>query len=301
MKKFLGAFILLVILAGCNRSQEITQVHVVAPSGSASYALTWMMAYGDANIVPEIVPNGEALSARVLEGVDVAVVPVNLAAALYNRGAGYVVAGVATWGNLFVLSTDEGISDWDSLADAQVFSFGRGLVPDATLLYLLARHGVDVDIEYLSSPQEVAQVLIGGLGSVGLLAEPAVTQVLNNSDARIILDVQEEWGGGYPQAVVIISEELANRDPLLVEQLLEEMAFSMEWANNYPKELGIAAEALDEMANGGLIYQSIQGLNIRFMDATGAKQEILDYLEILYGVSPELIGGSVPGDGFFLD
>jgi len=308
MKKWLlmGFFILLAGCQSASNDSENRQVQVVAPHGNTSYALTYLMAnepdFAGADLNFEIAPNAEALAARVMEGVDIAIVPVNMAASLYNRDAGYVVAGVATWGNLFVLTTDDSINSWDDLTETQVYGFGRGLVPGATFQYLLARNNVDIEVEFLSSPGEVAQALIGGVAETVLLADEKVTQVLDQSDARVILDLNSEWGpNGYPQAVIIVSKDLIDHDAELVRELLAEMEFSMNWANEHPEQLGILSAELDEAADAMLVQNSIQRLNIRFTAANAAQGQILDFLEALYGMNPELVGGTVPSHDFFYE
>lgn len=305
MKKLLAAIGLLVVLAGCQSTDAPeSQINIAVPHGNTSYALTWMMTNGadleGADLNFEIMPNAEALAARVLEGVDLAIVPVNMAASLYNKDAGYLVAGVATWGNLFVLSANDEINGWDDLDGNLVHAFGRGLVPGAAFSYLLERNEAAADVEYLSTPGEVAQAMIGGIADVALLADEKVTQVLEQTDARIILDLNAEWGGeGYPQGVIIVSEALAQQDPELVRELLAEMALSMDWANENPAELGILASRLDEAADAKLIEASIERLHIRFQSSAEAQTQIIGFLEALYGMNPELVGGQVPGDALF--
>lgn len=293
------------LLAGCQSSPHAERdVAIVAPHGNTSYSLAWLQDnepdFEGVDLNIDIAPNAEALAARVLEGIDMAIVPVNMAASLYNKGAGYVVAGVATWGNLFVLTTDDDVTGWDDLASTQIYGFGRGLVPGATLEYLLARNNVDTQVEYLSSPQEVAQALLSGVAQTALLADEKVTHVLEQSDARVILDLNEEWGNhGYPQAVIIVSQTLIDEDPELVRELLGELETSMDWANQNPAELGILAASLEETADAEIIKNSIQRLNIRFTAAHEAQGQILEFLEALYSMDPELVGGAVPSHDFF--
>ncbi|MCL1949343.1 MAG: hypothetical protein FWF59_06400 [Turicibacter sp.] len=307
MKKLLTVCGLLLVLAGCGAmevSVDKDVVSFVVPSGAAAYGVFSMLSEAD-NLSGfaldyEIAPNADALSARVLEGVDVAVVPVNLASILYNRGLDYQVAAVATWGNLFVLSTDDAVTGWQDLSSTRIYGFGRGLVPDATFAYLLGREGISTDLEYLTSPQEVAQAMIGGVASTALIAEPAATMILAQTDARAILDLQEEWGGGgYPQAVVIISGDFAQRDPELALEVLGEIQVAMVYANENPESIAVLAAGLGETVNPDALVASFPRLNIRFEAASNAKGAILAYLEALYQMSPELIGGQVPGDGFF--
>lgn len=308
MKKILAAvlFLFLATASACSpRSDEgeSIQISIVTPQGATTYALAYMMENGvglkGVKVQHEVVLGGDLLIARLLEGVDFAIAPINLAATLYNRDAGYQVAGVATWGNLFILTTDPEVHGWDDLSGRIVYSFGRGLVPDITFSILMERYNADPDLEFVPSSQEAAQKMLGGLAETALIAEPAATQVMLQTGARSVLDLQKEWGGeGFPQSVILVSQYLEKENPELVREILGEMEVSMKWINSNPLELAERMEALDGNLSGEIIKDSVQRLNIRYKDAHSAHRSIMDYLRQLYEMSPELIGGQVPGDGF---
>ena len=325
MKKYLLFFtiftiftILTLALTACSPkpATENLKLKIVTPSGVPSLTIMRMIheniQFDHAQTTYEISPNTDTLTAAVMTGAaDIAIVPTNLAAILFNREVDYRLVAAVNWGNLYVLSTDPSVRNWADIAGKNIHTFGRGLVPDATFSCLLAANGInadkDVNITYLSTPMEVAQMMISGMSRIAVLREPVVTQVLDNSpNARIILDLQKEWTAatksgiaGYPQASLIIRRELLDSHPDIMAKITDAIEADSIWANLNPVQLGMYAEAHDETLNGGLIAASLERLNIRFIRAGEAKAAITGYLETLYRLSPDFTGGKIPDESFF--
>ena len=65
----------------------------------------------------EVVPTTDLIVARITsKEADFAVVPVNLAAQLYQKNIPYKLTSVVTWGNLYIASS-ENIEGWEALKD----------------------------------------------------------------------------------------------------------------------------------------------------------------------------------------
>ena len=97
---------------------------------------------------------------------DLAVMPSNAAANMYNRSGKYKLVMTLTHGNLYIVGGE--MSGADSLVGKRVGAIGQGQVPDLVLRYILKRKGID----YVLS-----RALKAGLIDFGLLAEPAASTV----------------------------------------------------------------------------------------------------------------------------
>lgn len=259
----------------------------------------------------EVVRSPELLAAKVVSGeADIALVPTNEAAIVYNRNIPYRLAATNIWGTLYVISS-ENIRSWQDLRGKELYTFGRGRTPDLVFRYLLAQNGLhperDVTLKYLGSVTELAQAVLAGRVKTAVLAEPAVTQVLTRrQDFSVVLDFQQEWaratglGVSYPQASLLISNAVINGFPEFVDRFLQEVAESAAWVNNNPQTAGLWAEGLLTGMTAGVVEQALPRCNIRYVGAREARGAIEAFLKVLRDFSPEAIGGRLPGEAFYL-
>ena len=100
--------------------------------------------------------NPPAVAASVISGeYDIAALPTNLAASLYNKTGGKVLcAAVNTGGVLYVLENGDTIHSVEDLRGKTVYSTGQASTPEYILNYILRKNGLepgtDVTVEYLS-------------------------------------------------------------------------------------------------------------------------------------------------------
>lgn len=259
----------------------------------------------------EVVRSPELMAARIVSGeADIAIVPTNLAAVLYNRNVPYRLAAATVWGMLYVVSS-EGIGSWQDLRGREIYTFGRGLTPDIVFRYLLAQHGLsadrDVTLRYMGSGMELAQAMIAGRVNTAVLPEPLATKVMmRRQEVSVAVDLQQAWaaatglGLSYPQASLLISNVVSNSHPEFVERFLHEVARSAAWVNDNPQMAGVWAEELQTGLTARVVEHALPRCNIRFVGAIEARAAIEAFLRVLGEFSPETIGGRLPSEAFFL-
>ncbi|MCZ2407823.1 MAG: ABC transporter substrate-binding protein, partial [Burkholderiales bacterium] len=108
---------------------------------------------------------------------DVLAMPSNVAANLYNRGAGVALLNISTWGALWVVTRDAQRKALAAFKGEEIAVPFRGDMPDIVLQLLAARQGLDplrdFRIRYVPTPMEAMQLLITRRVSHALLSEPA--------------------------------------------------------------------------------------------------------------------------------
>ena len=131
--------------------------------------------YGTAD---EIVPG-------LIKGeLDMAAIPANLAAALYQKTKGGIqVMAVNTLGVLYVVEKGDTVHSMADLAGRTILSTGKGTTPEYLLRYLLEKNGLDPDkdvkIQYCSEATEVtAQMAAAQKDAIAVLPQPYVTACL---------------------------------------------------------------------------------------------------------------------------
>lgn len=255
----------------------------------------------------------ELLPLMVKGSLDIALVPANVAAVLYQKTDGSVtVIDINTLGVLYVVT---GTAEVESIADLRgktVYLTGKGTTPEASLRYLLDANGLteeDVAMEFKSEAAEVAAVLAEDPDAVGLLPQPFVTAAcMQNDNLKIVLDINEEWiraqGGtgensGMVTGVTVVRKAFLEEHPEAVSAFLEEHAASAEAVNADPAAGAVLAVREGIVAKEPIAQKAIPQCNITCITGEEMKAALSGYLEILYDFNAELTGGAVPGDDFY--
>ncbi len=261
----------------------------------------------------EIVASPDIMTTRIISGeTDIAVLPTNVAAKLYNKGTEIRMAAIVGGGVLYLIS-DKKLEiekgDWDALKGKNIQLIAKGSTPDIAFRYLAENNGLDIskDIstDYSFDQVELAQMMIAGKADVGILPEPFVTNSLkSNENLEIIMDIQEEWGkvsnqDVLPQTCLVISEELIKNDPSAIDDFIKEYNESIDWANNNPKDAGKLAEEFEIGIKEAIAEEVIPRCNLMFESGENAKNITKNYLDILNQFSPDDIGGKIPGEEFY--
>ena len=92
--------------------------------------------------------------------IDIAAVPTNLAATLYQRTQGSIeIAAVNTLGVLYILENSDSIQGMGDLAGKQILSAGQGTTAEYVINYLLTQNGLalgeNVVIDYAWNTQKL--------------------------------------------------------------------------------------------------------------------------------------------------
>ncbi len=251
----------------------------------------------------------EEATTRIIKGeADFSVLPVNVAAKLYNKGVDISLANVSTWGILYLVSLESGVRDWPDLSGRELYVGARGSTPDVLSQYFLRQSGLkdgDVRLTYLDSP-EIAQMMINGLVKNAVLPEPMATRALmNNKEARVIRNFNSDWqqyeGGsaGLPQAGMVVRNEFARTYPKAVSEFHRTYAGALDWTVANPGE---AAPLVEANANipAPVFVKSMERTRLHFVTGSGAMADVDTYLAKLLDFSPEMVGGKRPDEKFYL-
>ena len=187
-----------------NADADGTLIRVASLKGPTSLGLLFLMDKANkgetANTYEFRMATGadEILPLMVKGDLDIALVPANVASILYHKTQGGVeVIDINTLGVLYMVSGDDGLTDFTDLKGKTIYLTGKGTTPDYVLQYLLNANGMSVDdvtLEYKSEATEVASVLAEDPTAIGLLPQPFVTAAcMQNDTLKVIFDLNEEW------------------------------------------------------------------------------------------------------------
>ena len=255
--------------------------------------------YADATLVAPLVIGGS---------VDIAAVPTNLAATLYNKTGGKIeVLAVNTLGVLYLIENGESVNLLADLEGKTVYLPGSGSNPEYVLRTLLELAGltdkVTLDYTY-ATPDELTAALASGKASLGVLPEPKVTAAMTkNSSLRIAVDFSKEWkeltGTELVQGCIIARKEFINEHPIAVERFLTAYEDSVKIVNTDPESAAAAVVSAGIAANEALVKNALPRCNITYLVGEEMKTALKEFWGALFAQVPSSIGGAIPDDGIF--
>lgn len=249
----------------------------------------------------------EVTAALVSGKADIALLPANAAAALFNKAGGFSVIGINTLGVLYVVESGEAVQSVADLAGKTVYMTGKGTVPEYSLRYLLAASGIEeqVTLEFKSEPQEVVAVLNEDVSSIGLLPQPFVTAALiQNENLRIALSLTEEWkkvaeDSTFITGVTVVRNEVLQAHPEQIAAFLKEAADGVNYVNEHPDEAAELIAQLGIVAKAPIAKKALPFCNLVCITGEEMKAQLSGYLQTLYDQNPKAVGGKMPADEFY--
>lgn len=253
-------------------------------------------------------PANEVGPGVVSGNFQIASVPVNLAAALYNKTNGGVqILAVNTAGVLYILENGNEINSIADLAGKTVYATGQGSTPEYILSYLLEKNGLTdkVKVEYESSSHdELAAKAASGKVSIAMLPEPKVTAALmQNKDMRIAIDLTKEFESATNltliQGCVIARKDFCEKNPEAVKKFLEEYKASIDFAVNNVDATAALCETYSIIPKAAIAKKAIPNCNIVYITGEDMKKSVSANLQIFFDADPKSIGGKMPSDDFY--
>ena len=254
--------------------------------------------------------SADEVTPALLKGeLDMACVPANLAAVLYNKTEGEIeVLAVNTLGVLYIVENGESVQSMADLKGKTIVAAGKGSTPEYALRYLLTENGIDPDndvtIDWKSEHSECVAALASGQASVALLPQPFVTVAQSKIEGlRMALDLNAEWdaldnGSALITGVIVARRAVVEENPAAVEAFLKDYAASVDYVNANTAD---AAALIGEygIVDAAVAEKALPYCNIVCMTGADLLEALPGYLEVLYNASPAAVGGEMPDNSFY--
>lgn len=298
-----------------ERVKPSATVRIAGLNGPTAMSLakltTDYKASGDNSISYSVSKVREEVVNGLLKGdLDVACVPANMAATLFNKSQGAIqVAAISTLNVLYLAGNDVKLNSLEDLKGKTVYSTGKGATPDAVLNKLLTSAGLtagdDVTIEFKSEPAEVAAMLTAKEGNIGFLPEPFLTTVTSKNDKiKALFSGAELWKKYVGPDEEIVTGVLVARKDFLAKneawfkQFLADYKKDIEWTVANPAEAGklIGEQGI---VPAKVAAKALPKIGLTYIDGSEMKAKLEAYLGVLGGFNPKLIGGKLPSDDFY--
>ncbi len=271
------------------------------PEDSKDYTFS---AYTDPNLaVPDLL-NGT---------LDMACLPTNAAANLFNKGNEISVVAVNTLGSLFVIADEntkiETVSD---LEGKTVFVSVPGSTTEPILKHILEKNNVHAEILVDSATHDdlIAKVKASNGSAIAVLPEPKVSAALIQvKNYEIKLNLSEEWDNisEKPLAMgcIVARNDVLENNKAAVDQFLDDYEASVQYISAKDNKTTAAQIIL----NTGIIpslpiaTSALENLDgaIVFISGQEMTQTLKQFYEVLLASSGETIGKKQPEDSFYYD
>ena len=249
------------------------------------------------------------INAKFLKGeINIASVPTNVAATLYNKTQGKVrMLAVNTYGVLSILEKGDTIKSIADLRGKTIYSTGKGQNPEFILKHILTKNNIDpekdVTINFVSS-EDLVQKLISGEAEIALAPEPAATTVMvKNADLRRALSINDEWSKvsdtELMMGCVIALDSYVTANPEAVAKFLEEYEKSIQFAIENVDEAAKHCATYKITASEAIAKKAIPTCNLCYVTGSDMKTNVNGYLNVLFTANAESIGGAMPKDDFY--
>lgn len=244
--------------------------------------------------------------------IDIAAVPSNLAANIYNKTEGKVqVVAVNTLGVLNLVERGNSVNNISDLKGKTLYTTGMGAVPEYTIRYILSANGLDadkdVDIVWCSDTTEALSKLKAQDGAIAVLPQPFVTAASAQiSDLRVVMDLNDAWDkvnstSKIVTGVIVVRKEFADKYPEQLKQFIEEYKASVEYTSTNVDETAQLIADYGVVASATIAKKALPKCHIVCYTNNDMKDALKGFLKVLYDQNPKSVGGSMPEDDFYYE
>ena len=300
-------------------SDQATDVNVGLIMGPPSMGLGWLIheneegsTFNHYNFQVAGV-DYSAVSASLNQGdYDIATLPSNVAAILYNNPdmkEQVKVISIGNLGVLYVLTTDPSVNTMEDLKGRTVYSIGEGGPPEYTFGYLLEQYGLssDVNFSFRATPFEVLNLLQEEPNSIALLPQPFVEVAkMLVPDLRVPINVTEAWdamnldnGAQSVTTVTVVRTKFLEEHEQAVKEYLSLAKQSTDYCLEHLDEAAQWTDDYGTFLNPDVAKNAIPACSIVTITGQEMKDILSGFLQIIYDSNPDAVGGKMPDDGFY--
>ena len=249
----------------------------------------------------------DALLPEFVSGkADIATVPANMAAVLYQKlEKDLYVLNINTLGVLYGVSGNAEVKSFSDVNGKSIYSTGQGASPEYLMNALLKENHVSADLEFFTEPTEIAARLKENPDAIAILPEPFVTAtLLQNPALERKFSLTEEWnklyaGANLPTAVTIVRKSFYEEHKDILEDFLKKEKESIEAVEQDIDTTASLMVKYGILEKEELAKKAIPNCNVHFIDGEEMKKDLEKYYEVLFAADPKSVGGALPDAEFY--
>lgn len=304
-------------LAGCGSTPEepveiSAPINVAVMNGPTGMGMVDLMGNENYNIEVFQAPT-DAVPKIVSGEIDVACVPSNLAAVLYNKTEGQIVCvSPMVMGVLHILGNGVEAASLEDLKGMTIVSAGQGGTPEYALQTVLKSAGLemgtDVQVEWLASHADVNQKLLSEEGTIAMVPEPFVSAALAQGGDAVtdLFDMNTLWseatGQDFPMGVLIARRDFVENRASDLSGMLVELKASIDDVNTASDEVAQKIVDAGFLGNPEIAKAAIPNCSLTLYtgdDLAKGTEIMKTFNETMFALTPQAVGGALPGDDLY--
>ena len=315
MKRLFAALLALVLCLGLGVCASAAQpdtdgpVNVMVLNGTTGFGMAKLMADADpSDWAFTVETDASAVTAALINGsCDIAALPTNAAATLYNKTQGGVqLLALNTLGVLYLVVNEKALTveSLDDLAGMTVYVPAQ----NPSILFQALCQAADVDVtadDTYAQPADLRTALAAGEVDLAVLPEPMVTiACAANEDLAVALDLTALWDEVYPagslvQGCTVVRTAFAQEHPEKLASFLEDYGDSIQYLTDEPAQAAALIAETGVFANAAVAEKAIPRCNVCFITGQPMQAAMKQFTQILFDIAPDSIGGAVPEEDFY--
>jgi NitT/TauT family transport system substrate-binding protein len=299
---------------------KLDKLTLVAPPGPMAIPLAYIAVnnkLADVADKTEVViwENPEQLKAYVAGGQgDFVTMPSNSSAIFYNKGLKLQLLDISVWNITYLISRDPMAGSFADIKGQTLVVPFEGSVPDLMFQYIAKAEGLDPQkdfkLRYAADPTQAAQLLLTGQADNGVISEALATAVLLQTATaekplHRALAFDYAWaeasgGTDSPIAGTVATASVLDESEVIAAFEREYKA-AVQWMLDNPEEAGKLVETqLPQLGlKAAVMTASLKSIAWKYTTAVDARVSLEAFYQALSALSPEVIGGKLPDDGFY--
>ncbi len=253
--------------------------------------------YDNTDEICNLIKSGEA---------DIACLPLNLAAKLYNETDGNIeILAINTEGNLYALSTDSTISNVAFFKDKKIYAAGKGTSYEYMTDYILEEKGIsNENIEYVEKFSDLVTKAEEGEADIIIAPEPyASACATKNSAYGTAISLTDTWKQVCDTEpaleCTIVRKDYLEANPDIITEFMTFYEVSINFINMENNTIPPLIKGYGIVDSEDYVISAIANANIVFVEGEEMKTLVKSNFEILNSLSTDTIGGKIPDDGIY--
>ena len=245
--------------------------------------------------------------------IDMACLPTNAAANLFNKGKDISVIAVNTLGSLFVIA--DKTTNIETIADLEgktVYTSVPGSTTEPILKYILEQNNINAEIIIDSATHDdlVAKVKAADGSVIAVLPEPKVSATLAQvKNYEVKLSLSEEWDkvSDQPLAMgcIVVRNDILTSKKKAINEFLLDYESSVQYIADAKNRESAAQTIVDVgiLPKLPIATSALANLDGAIVLITGQemRQTLKKFYDVLLTSSPATVGEKQPADSFYYE
>lgn len=241
--------------------------------------------------------------------LDVALIPTNYAASLYNKEHNVKVCSINNYCSSFAVSQDTSIKTADDITNQKIYSSGENNITGA-IVGMLSKsvnfNNKNANIIYKKTDEEVMSNISADPKALGIVNQPLASYTARaNNNINKVIDVEDQWhkifgNNNNPVSTVTIARtDFIDKYKAKFEKFLEDEKASINSANENSAQAAYTVNKAMNNSNYSYDAKDIESCKLIYIDGSQMQNEINAFLKMVYEYDPSMIGNIIPDNNFY--